>query len=56
MGSALKRVLFKIVDEMRVHLSLATLLRFSGLSKSGYYNWRMAISKEASEADITAEG
>ena len=48
MGSAQKRVLFKIIDEMRVHLLLATLLGFSDLSKSGYYNWRMAIFREAS--------
>ena len=54
MGSAHKRVLFKIVDEMRVHSSLETLLCFSGLSKSGYYKWRMAISRADSEVDITA--
>lgn len=54
MGSAHKRVLFKIVDEMRVHSSLATLLCFSGLSRSGYYKWRMAISRADSEVDITA--
>lgn len=54
MGSAQKRVLFKIIDEMRVHSSLATLLCFSGLSRSGYYKWRIAISRVDSEVDITA--
>lgn len=39
---------------MRVHSSLTTLLHFSGLSRSGYYKWRMAISRADSEADITA--
>lgn len=39
---------------MRAHSSLETLLHFSGLSRSGYYKWRMAISRVNSEADITA--
>ena len=42
------------MDEMRVHSSLATLLCFSGLSRSGYYKWKMAISRADSEVDITA--
>ena len=38
---------------MRAHSSLATLLHFSGLSRSGYYKWRMASSRANSEDDIT---
>ncbi|SCM70505.1 conserved hypothetical protein [uncultured Desulfovibrio sp.] len=32
---------------------METLLHFSGLSRSGYYKWKMASSKMNSEADIT---
>ena len=32
MGNAPKRVLFKIIDEMRIYSSLKALLHFSGLS------------------------
>ena len=39
---------------MRAHSSLTTLLHFSGLSRSGYYKWRMASKKADSGADITA--
>ena len=39
MGSAQKRVLFQVIDEMRARYPLAVLLHFSGLSKSGYYKW-----------------
>lgn len=39
---------------MRAHSSLKTLLYFSGLSRSGYYKWKKAISRVNSEADITA--
>ena len=54
MGSAHKRILFQIIDGLRDHSPLTTLLHVSGLSRSGYYKWRMAISKADSEADITA--
>ena len=39
---------------MRFYSSLETLLHFSGLSRSGYYKWRIASQRADSEADITA--
>lgn len=54
MGSAHKRILFQIIDGLRDDSPLTTLLHVSGLSRSGYYKWRVAISKADSEADITA--
>ena len=54
MGSAPKRVLFKIIDEMRIYSSLKTLLHFSSLSRLGYYKWKIASQRADSEADITA--
>jgi len=53
MGSAPKRVIFKIIDEMRNYSSLKTLRHFSGLPKSGYYKWRVASQRADSEAKIT---
>ena len=53
MGSAQKRVLFKIVGEMRVRYPLSILLHFSGLSRSGYYKWKNARTKVDNNEDIT---
>lgn len=53
MGSAQKKVLFKIVDEMRARYPLSILLHFSGLSRSGYYKWKRANASSNSDKDIT---
>ena len=52
MGSAQKRILFKIVDEMRTRYSLSLLLHFSGLSKAGYYKWRKTQSTTKFNSDL----
>lgn len=52
MGSAQKRVLFQVIDEMRPRYSLAILLHFSGLSKSGYYKWRNTRSHARLTIDL----
>jgi Transposase and inactivated derivatives len=52
MGSAQKRVLFHIVDEMRLRYPLETVLHFSGLSKSGYYKWKQRENTSGKASDI----
>lgn len=52
MGSAQKRVLFQIIDEMRTRYSLVMLLHFSGLSKSGYYKWSNTRSSSEHTSNV----
>lgn len=52
MGSAQKRVLFQVIEELRPRCSLLDLLDFSGLSKSGYYKWKKSIALEDRDQDI----
>lgn len=54
MGSAQKRVLFQIIDEMRNRYSLALLLLFSGFSRAGYYKWKRTSVDADGDADIAA--
>ena len=53
MGSAQKKVLFQIVDEMRARHPLPVIFHFSGLSRSGYYKWKRARARSDGDADIT---
>lgn len=52
MGSAQKRHLFRIVDDLRVRHPLPILLHHSGLSKSGYYKWKRIGDREDSDKAI----
>lgn len=52
MGSAEKRQLFKVIDELRHKHHLPFLFDCTGLSRSGYYKWKKANSTEARAGDI----
>lgn len=52
MGSAQKRQLFKVIDELRCRHRLPFLLGCADLSRAGYYKWKKTTSGEADATDI----
>lgn len=52
MGSAQKRQLFKVIDELRCRHHLPFLLDCAGLSRSGYYKWKKANGLGTGATDI----
>ena len=52
MGSAQTKLLFKIVDELRLRYPLLVLLSFAGLSRSGYYKWKTATAMGHRDRDV----
>lgn len=52
MGSAQTKLLFKIVDELRLRYPLLVLLSFAGLSRAGYYKWKTATAIGHRDRDV----
>ena len=52
MGSAQTKLLFKIIDELRLRYPLLALLSFAGLSRSGYYKWKTATALGRRDGDV----
>lgn len=52
MGSGVKKILFGIIDELRLYHSLSLLLGFSEISKSGYYKWKNTPSSVCNNEDL----
>ena len=52
MGSAQTKLLFKIVDELRLRYPLLVLLSFAGLSRAGYYKWKTANAIGHRDRDV----